>query len=204
MSDPRIKGPISAVVLPVSDSLQQLGTSPPFQKHVSLACTGAILLSLCAFAALVFGRDVATFSTETLLGFAAVVGFSLLLLVVGMRGARGPRDPTMAISSLATPAGVAAVLWWLGGPEIFSNGFVIALGPAFRSGSRCASGSPCAGRAAARNAWCASTSSKTASSGAALAANDGPTRCRQSPSASPGTPRPVRRSAPLSTIKTAM
>ncbi len=134
MSDPRIKGPLSAVVLPVSDSLQQLGASPPFQKHVSLACTGAILLTLCAFAALVFGRDVATFSTETLLGFAAVVGVGLLLLVVGMRGARGPRDPTMAISSVATPAGVAAVLWWLWGPEVFSNVFVVVLGPAFLVG----------------------------------------------------------------------
>ena len=66
--------------------------------------------------------------------FAGIVAVALLLLVIGMRMARGPRDPVMALTSIATPAGLAAALWLWGGPEIFHNGFVELIGTPFAIG----------------------------------------------------------------------
>ena len=132
MSDPRIVGPLSLVGVTLGDAQQQFAASTPFQKGVGLACFGAVTLGFCGFfAAPIFSTGS---SPTARLVFAGIVAVALLLLVIGMRMARGPRDPVMALTSIATPAGLAAALWMWGGPEIFHNGFVELIGTPFAIG----------------------------------------------------------------------
>lgn len=134
MSDPRIVGPLSAIAVPLGDAAQQFKASSPFRQSVGLACFGAITLGFCGEAALLFGPAASTFSPVVLLVFAGVAGVGLLLFVLGVRGARGPRNVVMALSSVATPGGLAAAIWWLGGPETFQNIWVQLIGVPFLLG----------------------------------------------------------------------
>lgn len=119
MSDPRIVGPLSAIGVPIGDALQQHAASPPFQKNVGLACFGTIVLG---YAAMLFAAR--AFPPLVLLGVGAL---GLGLLAVGVHGARGPRDPGMALSSVATPAGLIAALWVFAGPQVCRNVLVLFL-----------------------------------------------------------------------------
>jgi hypothetical protein len=134
MSDPRIAGPLSAIAVPLGDTAQQFKASSPFQQSVGLACFGAITLGFCGEAAVLFGPAASAFSPVVLLVFAGVVAVGLLLFVLGLRGARGPRNTVMALTSVATPAGLAAAIWWLGGPEAFHNIWVRLIGLPFLIG----------------------------------------------------------------------
>jgi hypothetical protein len=119
MSDPRIVGPLSAIGVPIGDALQQHHAAQPFPKNVGLACFGAIVLG---YAAMLFAAGV--FPPLVLLGVGAL---GLLLFAIGVRGARGPRDPGMALTSVATPAGLTAALWLLAGPQVCRNVLVLFL-----------------------------------------------------------------------------
>jgi hypothetical protein len=134
MSDPRIVGPSSAIVVPLADAAQQFRASPPFQQSVGLACFGAITLGFSGEAAVLFGPAASTFSPVALLVFAGIVATGLLLFVLGVRGARGPRNGVMALTSVATPGGLAVALWWLGGPQAFHNIWVQLIGIPFLIG----------------------------------------------------------------------
>lgn len=130
--DPRIVGPLSAIAIPLADAGQKFAASTPFQKGVGLACFGAVVLGFCGFfAGPMFSPGILP---PARLVFVGVVAGALLLLVIGMRMARGPRDPVMALTSIATPAGFAAALWLWGGPEVFHNGLVEFFGIPFAIG----------------------------------------------------------------------
>jgi len=87
------------------------------------------LLGLCGYAVKLFGASALSFAPPVLLGFAAVAAFGLLLLIVGLHGARGgPRDIMGAFWALAVPVG-----GWFGlsawfGPEVFNILFVQWIG----------------------------------------------------------------------------
>ena len=134
MSDPRIVGPLSAIAVPLGDAAQNFRASSPFQQSVGLACFGAITLGFCGEAALLFGLAASSFSSVVLLVFAGIVAVGLLLFVLGVRGARGPRNPVMALTSVATPGGLAVALWAFGGPPAFHNIWVQLIGIPFLIG----------------------------------------------------------------------
>src|SRR5712671_2835549 len=73
------------------------------------ACFGAIAISFCVETAAALGTaTLSSWSPVALAVFAGVAGVGLLLLVVGWRGARGPRNAVMALTSVATPGLLAA------------------------------------------------------------------------------------------------
>src|SRR5271155_3348106 len=131
MSDPRIQGPLSAVAVPLADALAKHAALPPFQKNVSRAAFGAGLLTLCGYAAVTFGPAVHRYPLYYPLVWAGLVGFGLLLLVVGVRNARGPSDVMHAFWAIAVPAGCAGALWYFGWLALLNNvyvrGFVYAI-----------------------------------------------------------------------------
>ena len=112
--DPRIVGPLSAIGVTIGDAGQKFAASTPVQKSVGLACFGAIVLGYEG-ALLPYLRDV---SPLVLLGGGLVAA---VFVVIGMRGARGMRDPFMALTSIGTPALLAAGVWFLWGPRAFHN-----------------------------------------------------------------------------------
>jgi hypothetical protein len=130
--DPRIVGPLSAVAIPLADAGQKFTASAPFQKFVGLACFGAVVLGFCGFfAGAVFSPGN---QPSVRLVFCGIVAVAFLLLVLGVRYARGPRDPIMALTSIATPAGLAAGMWFIWGPQAFSNPLAHLLGIPFLIG----------------------------------------------------------------------
>jgi hypothetical protein len=104
--NPRIQGPLSAVGIPLAGGLQLHAASSPFKQCVAYASWGAILLGFYGYGYTVAMIDVSTLPGPWLLGFAGAAGVGLLLLGVGVRGSRGPRNTTMALSSVALPAGL--------------------------------------------------------------------------------------------------
>lgn len=124
MSDPRIQGPLSAIAVPLGDELAQHAASPPFEKNMARASFGAGLLTACGYAAATLGPVVHNYPPYYPLVWVGLVGFGLLLLVVGVRGARGPRDIMAAFWPAATLAGGGWALWHFFGPEIFDDFYV--------------------------------------------------------------------------------
>jgi hypothetical protein len=112
--DPRIVGPLSAVGVTAGDAGQKFAASTPFQQSVGLACFGAIVLGYIG-TLFPYLRDVAPL---VLLGVGLV---ALLLVVIGVIGARGQRNLVMALTSIAAPALLAAGVWCLWGPQAFHN-----------------------------------------------------------------------------------
>jgi amino acid transporter len=112
--DPRIVGPLSALGVTIGDAGQKFSASTPFQKSVGLSCFGAIVLGYIG-ALFPYLRDVPPL---VLLGVGLVAA---VFVVIGMRGARGMRDPFMAMTSIGTPALLAAGVWCLWGPQAFHN-----------------------------------------------------------------------------------
>jgi len=113
------QGPLSAVGLPIAESAQRFAASGPGQQSIGLACLGSIVLSFC-------GETWAAVGSAALSSwwFAGGAGVGLLLLVVGWRGARGPRNAVMALTSIATPCLLAAGVWCIWGPQAFHNAAV--------------------------------------------------------------------------------
>lgn len=135
MSDPRIAGPLSAIGTPIAESAQRFAASGPFNQAVGLACFGAIFLAFCGETAAALGTAaLARWSPVALAVFAGVAGVGLLLLVVGWRGARGPRNAVMALTSIATPCLLAAGVWCIWGPQAFHNPLVQWIGAPFLIG----------------------------------------------------------------------
>jgi hypothetical protein len=132
MSDPRIQGPLSILGVTAGDAGQKFAASTPFQKFVGLACLGAVVLGFCGF----FAEAMFTPGTSPTarLVFCGIAAVAFLLLGIGVRYARGPRDPIMALTSIATPAGLALGLWCIWGPQVFHNGLVEFFGIPFLIG----------------------------------------------------------------------
>ena len=115
--DPRIVGPLSAIGTPLADAGQRFAASGPFNQAVGIACLGAITLSFCGETAAALGTaTLSSWSPIALCVFAGVAGVGLLLLVVGWRGARGPRNAVMALTSIATPWVLVAGVWCIWRP----------------------------------------------------------------------------------------
>jgi hypothetical protein len=114
VSDPRIVGPLSAGGVIAGDAAQKFAASTPFQKCVGLACFGAIVLGYIG-TLFPYLRDIPAL---VLFGVGLVAA---VFVVIGMRGARGMRDPFMALTSIGTPALLAAGVWFIWGPQAFHN-----------------------------------------------------------------------------------
>jgi hypothetical protein len=95
----------------------------PFQKNVEIACGGAIGLGCVAEN---FSYAVKNFPPPVLLGFAGFALGALVLLVIGVRRARGPRDAGMALGSIACPAFFGTLLWAIV-PEAFHDDALVRL-----------------------------------------------------------------------------
>jgi len=98
MSQPQ--GPISAIVTPIAEAIQQHNALPPDQKNRARAAGGAGLIAFCLYVLvtaprLVFGAWIACAI------WAALLGFGGLWLFVGVRASIGPRDIMAAFWSAA-------------------------------------------------------------------------------------------------------
>jgi hypothetical protein len=130
MSDPRVKGPLSVIAVPLADAMAQHRASTPLQKNLTRAGGGAFLLTGCAYAAswspvFLGGRFDALMDAfvhdpahppVALAVWAGVGAFGLLWLWVGVRGARGPRDVMAAFWSAVRVALCVCALvrqWYL-------------------------------------------------------------------------------------------
>jgi hypothetical protein len=134
-SDPRLAGPLSAIGTPIADSAQRFAASGPFHQSVGIACLGAIALAFVGETAAALGTvALSRWSPVALAVFAGVAGVGLLLLVIGWRGARGPRNAVMALTSVATPGLLAAGVWCIWGPLAFHNPLAHLLGVPFLIG----------------------------------------------------------------------
>jgi hypothetical protein len=101
------QGPISALVTPIAEAIQQHNALPPDQKNRARASGGAGLIAFCLYAlitvpGMIFGAWMA-FAI-----WAALLGFGALWLYVGIRASIGPRDIMAAFLS-----GVA-ILFFIG------------------------------------------------------------------------------------------
>jgi len=112
MSDPHTPGPLTAITAPVADEMAKFQNLPLQKKNEVRAYWGAFLVTACGYTAATL--DATSFPREWLYGWAACGGLGLLLLVAGLRGARGPRDPIAGIFALAMPIGGAfAITTWM-------------------------------------------------------------------------------------------
>jgi hypothetical protein len=102
MSEP-VTGLASSIARPVGEALQKHNALPPDKKNANRAYLGAFLLGVCGYLALTL--DAADYPDGWKIGFAAVFGWGLLLLIVGWRGSRGRRELLGAIFAVAIPAG---------------------------------------------------------------------------------------------------
>ena len=112
--DPRIVGPLSAIGVHDWRCWTKIRRVNAGAESVGLASFGAMFLAIEG-ALLPYLRDV---SPLVLLGGGLVAA---VFVVIGMRGARGMRDPFMALTSIGTPALLAAGVWFLWGPRAFHN-----------------------------------------------------------------------------------
>ena len=107
MSDPQIRGPLSAIAMPIAEGLAKHQALPPDKKNANHAGLGGFCWRdwLCH----VRSRDIKlSRRVETRPGWRGC--FGLLLLVVGARGARGTRDPLAALFALVPIGGFFAVM----------------------------------------------------------------------------------------------
>jgi len=126
-SDPSSQGPITAILTPIVEHFARHAALPPYEKAIARAEYGAFLLGVCGYAGLTVGPYL---PGSWRLGLIAIAGFGLLLVAVGLRGARGPRDVMTIFWLLAFVAGG----WWvvvhrLPGlwTNFFGRGFCIGL-----------------------------------------------------------------------------
>jgi len=93
-----------------------------------------MIASAYSYAAVTFGPVVHSYPPYYPLVWAGLVGFGFLLLIVGVRNARGPSDVMHAFWAIAVPAGCAGALWYFGWLALLDNvyvrGFVYAIGAA--------------------------------------------------------------------------
>ena len=116
MTDQRIQGPLSALVVPIADTINQHRQSPPYQRNLLYASWRAGLLAWCAYTAVMAGvtssplADTLALPHSILIGWAACAGLGLLLLITGLRNTRGPRDVMAAVWWAAVMAGCSWLL----------------------------------------------------------------------------------------------
>jgi hypothetical protein len=102
MSDPQIRGLLSAVGTATGEALAKQHALPPDARNANRAYTGAFLVGTTG--RILLGPEASSFPDEWKLGLAGAACLGLLLLVVGWRGARGARDPLGALFALGVPA----------------------------------------------------------------------------------------------------
>lgn len=105
------KGPLSAIMISIAESIAEHQAQPPYEKNVARAELGAALLTLCAYAAITLGSQARDFPPLALAGWAGCVALGLLWLGLGTRNARGPRDVMMAFWAAVVAGGCIWLLW---------------------------------------------------------------------------------------------
>jgi hypothetical protein len=101
-------GPLTAL----ATVMQQHGASPPPQKAVGRTTFGSLLLVACGYTAFTLGPDALhQYPPAAMYGFFAVLGFGLLLFIVGVRGPRLPAEFMTKFWSLFWAAAFAAGSW---------------------------------------------------------------------------------------------
>jgi len=126
-SDSSSQGPITAILTPIAEHFARHAALPPYEKAIDRAVYGAFLLGVCGYTGVSLGPYL---PGSWWLGLIAVGGFGLLLLVVGLHGARGPRDAmTIFWSLIFAGGGWWAVVHWLPGlwVNFFGRGFCVGL-----------------------------------------------------------------------------
>jgi hypothetical protein len=114
VTDPRIQGPLSAIGVPIADTVTQHRQLQPYQRSLVHASWGAGLLAWCAYTGVTFGPELEQieFPPSVFIGWSICAGLGLLLLVVGLlRNTRGPRDVMAALWWAAVMAGCGWLLW---------------------------------------------------------------------------------------------
>jgi hypothetical protein len=126
MSDPRNSpGLFSAVAGPLGEEHAKYQNLPAGERNVVRARFGGFLLGLAGYTAVKLGPYASYYSQEWKLGWLACAGLGLFLLVFGVKGARGPREPVTAFFALALPIGGGIALSnWL--PGLLENFYVQA------------------------------------------------------------------------------
>jgi hypothetical protein len=119
-----IPGPLSAIGVPIADSIAQFRTAAPQQKQFIMVGLAASGLSWCVYLAPCFAGPLwqtrlAASADEWLMAeiWAGVTAFALLALIVGLMGTRGMRDGSAALWRLMLASICAALLWWQVYPE---------------------------------------------------------------------------------------
>ena len=104
MSEHRKSSGLAAPLVVLGDELRAHQSLPPDKKNANRAYVGGLICGTCSYLAIALGPDASGFPDEWKLGFAAVFGWGVLLLVIGWRGSRGARDILGAIFAIAIPA----------------------------------------------------------------------------------------------------
>jgi hypothetical protein len=128
MSDPRIKGPLSMIAVPLGDAMAQHQAAPPLRKNQNRAVWGTWLIVAGVYAVHDFiaryhvdvGKLAAGFArdpggTASAVGWPFVIEctmipFGALWVWVGVHGARGPREIMGTFWSLCFAGGCAYAL----------------------------------------------------------------------------------------------
>lgn len=111
------EGPLSAIAAPIADEFARWQATPEYKRNLIRASYGAFMLANAATWAPTtlfrVPRGPDTSGDWVVIGLGAGwIGLGLLWLVVGIRGARGPRDVMSAFWwAIGTLACVGA-LWW--------------------------------------------------------------------------------------------
>ena len=125
MNERQSAGPISAATSVIGEEFARHSALPPDKKNANRAYLGGLICGTCGYLAVALAPEASSFPDEWKLGFAAVFGWGVLLLVIGWRGSRGARDPLGAIFAIAVPAiGFVAVINYA--PELLHDVYVQA------------------------------------------------------------------------------
>jgi hypothetical protein len=126
-----IPGPLSAIGVPIADSISQFKAAPPQQRQLILVGLAASGFSWCVYLAPYFAgplwqAGIAAPAEEWLVAeiWAGATAFALLALIVALAGARGMRDGSAALWRLMLAGLCAALLWWQIYPEPEGNDWV--------------------------------------------------------------------------------
>jgi hypothetical protein len=122
MSDPRIVGPLSAIGVPIGDGINTFLQKTPQQRCQSLASYGTFLLWWCAYLWPVAGDRMGALLRASVnaprdlwmpvAAWAGCAAAGIVLLVVGVIGARGSWSPLAAAWRVLLASCCIALLWW--------------------------------------------------------------------------------------------
>jgi hypothetical protein len=125
-----VKGPISALGGPFLETLAEVQRLPPNKQALAMATFGAFTVTACGYVAVTLGPFAAAFPASAITWWTGIAAFGLLLVAVGVRGARGPVATLEALWTLAVLIGGG---WLIAtyAPSIWANyygrGFCVSM-----------------------------------------------------------------------------